>query len=98
MTRTIRTEARKRGFFGKLFKWAFILFNILMVVWLVSYWSQLGGLVNSTGSEAGRAGAAIGGAMGSGFLLFIWLAGDVILGLFTLLTRGSTIVVEEHEA
>ena len=71
----------------------FIAFNVLMVFWLFSYWGQIGGMQPE--SEAARAGAAIGGALGTGTILFFWVAGVVILGLSALLTRGRKVVVEE---
>ncbi len=77
----------KRGFFGKIFKWLLIIFNILMIVWLVSYLGQIGEAINSTTDEAYQAGTAIGGTLGTGFILVIWVIGDIILGLATLLTR-----------
>ena len=77
----------KRGFFGKLFKWSFILFNILMILWLFSYWVGLGEIANSSTSDAGKAGAVIGGTIGTGLLFGLWGFGDFILGLFVLFTR-----------
>lgn len=82
-----RLRKPRRGFFGQLFKWAFILFNIAMIAWLISYFGAIANQYSSTASEAGRAGAAIGGTIGTGMLLGIWLIGDVILGLFVLFTR-----------
>lgn len=79
----------KRGFFGFLFKWALILFNLLMLIWLVGYFAQLGEMLNSTSDEFEQAGAAIGGTIGVGFLMIILLFGNVILGIPTLLTRPS---------
>lgn len=75
-----------RTFMGKLFKWSFIAFNILMLVWLVA------GLNNATSgmenmSEAEQAGAAIGTGIGAALIVGIWVVGDIILGLFVLLTR-----------
>lgn len=93
MTKTVRTETRKRGFFGKLFKLAFILFNLFMLVWLVGYWMTLSDMdVSAAGAEAGR---AIGGTIGTGMLFGFWVAGDIILGLLVLFTRGSKVIVEE---
>lgn len=77
----------KRGFFGKVFKWLFILFNILMAWWLFAYWGDVGGAINETGSDAGRAGAAIGATLGTGMLFMIWALGDIILGALVLFTR-----------
>lgn len=79
----------KRGFFGKIFKWLLILFNVLMVVWLFSYLGEVGAVMDGSGSEAERAGAAIGGTIGMGMILTYWVIGDIILGLATILTRPS---------
>lgn len=76
-----------RGFFGKIFKWTFILFNIVMVAWLFSYWGLAGEHIDQAGSSAGQAGAAIGATIGTGLLFGIWAFGDIILGLFVLFTR-----------
>lgn len=77
----------KRGFFGRVFKGLFVLFNILMVVWLFSYFGEIGGMSDELTSDAERAGAAIGGTIGTGLILGVWVMGDIILGLLTLLTR-----------
>jgi hypothetical protein len=92
----VQREIRKRGFFGKLFKFLFIAFNILMVIWLFSYWGQIGGMMD--GNKYERAGAAIGATIGTGMLVFFWVAGDVILGLFVLLTRGQRILITEERS
>lgn len=97
MTRIVRTETRKRGFFGKLIKWSFIGFNVLMAVWLFAGLGGAGDVYNNASGDAERAGAAIGTAIGGGFVLFIWVAGAVILGLLTLLSRGKKVIVEESE-
>lgn len=79
----------KRGFFGFVFKWLFILFNVSMLIWLFSYFVQLGEMTSDLTSDAEKAGAAIGGTLGTGIILITWVIGDVILGLLTLLTRPS---------
>lgn len=75
----------KRGFFGKLCLWSFYLYNVLMVVWLVSG-------INAASkfeavSEAEKAGAAIGTGIGVGLILVVWAIGDIITGLLALMTR-----------
>ncbi len=97
MSVVVQRHVRKRGFFGKLFKLLFIAFNILMIIWLGSYWITAGDLINNAASEAEKAGGAVGATIGTGVLLFFWVAGDVILGLFTLLTRGQTVVITEEK-
>lgn len=79
----------KRGFFGKLFKWSLIAFNVLMIVWVITGLGSVGTYMGSLESEAEQAGAAIGGAIGVVGILVIWALGDIILGLATLLTRPS---------
>src|SRR4051812_39287289 len=71
-TRIERTEKRKRGFFGFIFKWLFILFNLLMILWLGSYLFTIGDQYGKITSDAGRTGAAIGATMGTGMLLVLW--------------------------
>lgn len=91
--RTVRTERYRRGPFGHLVKWAFILFNLGMLAWLVLFWGALpepGAM-----SEAEQAGVAVGGLIGTGVVLFFWAGGAVILGLAALLTRGRKVIVEE---
>lgn len=76
----------QRGFWGWLFLLAFVGFNILMVVALGSYFIDVGSLIES-GNEYERAGAALGTTIGIGMLLEIWALGDIILGLFVLMTK-----------
>lgn len=92
---TIQREIRKRSVFGKIVKWLFILFNILMVVWLFRYLGFLGEQVQTAASDAERAGTAIGGTIGVGFVIFFWACGSIILGIVTLLTRGQKILITE---
>jgi ssDNA-binding Zn-finger/Zn-ribbon topoisomerase 1 len=82
----LQLRKAKRGFFGKIIKWLFIGFNLLMLFWLISYMGTVGEAV-ATGNEAESTGAAIGGTIGTGMLMSIWVFGDIILGLLVLFTR-----------
>lgn len=93
MTKIVRREIRKRGFFGWIFLLIFLGFNALMALWLISYWVQLGEM--SAPTQAEQAGKAIGGTIASTMLLGLWAAGSVITGLLALLTRGSKTIIEE---
>ena len=95
MARIVRTEVRKRGILGLICKWLFIVFNVLMLGWSVSYCSTVSGMMSNATSDAERAGGAIGITLASGMILTIWVAGVIILGAFTLFTRGTKAVVEE---
>ncbi len=77
----------KRTIFGKIVKYCFIGFNILMLWWMVAGMSSASKVITKTGSQAEQAGAAIGTGIGAILIIGIWVAGDIILGLFTLLTR-----------
>lgn len=77
----------KRTLFGKLVKWSFIGFNVLMLIWLIFGVGGAAETIDQAGSEAEEAGAAIGTGIGAMMIIFIWVAGDFVLGLMTLLTR-----------
>lgn len=86
----VRREVSDRTVFGKIAKWIFILFNILMLVWIV------GGIVSVSNTpafgEAEQAGRAIGATIGVTLLLALWVMGDIILGIIVLLTRRKKII------
>lgn len=90
----VRREVSDRTAFGKIVKWVFILFNLLMLVWII------GGIASVADTpavgEAEQAGRAIGATIGIGLLLGLWVMGDIIFGLFVLFTRRKKIIdVEE---
>ena len=94
MGRVLRREIRKRGFFRWLFLIIFWIFNLFMAAWLFTYLATLSGM--QTNDQFEHAGAVIGGTIDKGVLVFFWVAGAVILGLFVLLTRGQkTLVLDE---
>jgi hypothetical protein len=89
----VRREKYERTAFGKLIKWGFIAFNVLMIIWIVSGLSAISNMqVHST---AERAGQVIGSAIGISWLLTLWAAGDIILGILVAFTRGDKIITEE---
>lgn len=93
---TVQREVSDRTAFGKLVKWIFIGFNVLMLIWLVSACSAVSEVSQQAVNDAERAGAAIGTGLGMTFLLFIWGVGDVILGMFVLFTRRKKIITVEE--
>lgn len=93
MSQVVRIEKRKRGFFGKLIKYVFIAFNVIMAVIFITGVNNISNMPEAS-SDAGRAGAAIGTAVGIGMILFIWALADIILGILVMLTRGSKIIIE----
>jgi hypothetical protein len=88
MERIVLTEHYKRGFFGWIFKFLFVAFNLFMVfamgvmLWLFTTRAEL---LNNPG-------------MGRGFLgiLLTWGLGALILGLLSYFTRGKKVIIEER--
>ena len=95
-TRIIRTERRSRGLFGWVFLLLFWGFNLLMA-W--AFFAGIAAVADGPApvSDAEKAGAAIGTAIGVSMLLGIWGMGALILGLFVMFTRGSKVIVETTE-
>lgn len=77
----------KRSVFGKIVLWGFILFNILMLLWVIGGINAASEISKAYTTEAERAGAAIGTGIGVTMLLGLWVFGDIILGIFAILTR-----------
>jgi hypothetical protein len=95
MATVIRKETRKRGFFGKLFKFIFIAFNVVMAIWFFGALFTVGGQVAGEANQYKQAGGAVGMALGMGFVGMIWAAGAAIFGTMALATRGAKVIVEE---
>jgi hypothetical protein len=96
MMTTVQREVSDRTPFGKLMKWLFIGFNVLMLVWMASSCVAVSDVTAGAINDAERAGAAIGAGIGMTFLLLIWGLGDVILGMFVLFTRRKKIITIEE--
>ncbi|MGX7666062.1 hypothetical protein [Flavobacterium pedocola] len=77
----------ERSFFGKIVKYTFIVFNLLMLLWFITGVGSAAQTVDGAASEAEQAGAAIGTGIGAMLIITIWVFGDLILGIMTLLTR-----------
>jgi hypothetical protein len=90
---TVTTEKRKRGFFGWVFLLVFWLWQIIMIVTLVSGLSGSSGVYDSATSDAGRAGAAIGTGLGVTAILVFWCLGTIILGFLVMFSRGKKILI-----
>ncbi len=60
-----------------------------MLLWLIFGLGGAAESIDSAGSEAEQAGAVIGSGIGAMLIIIIWVAGDFILGIMTLLTRAK---------
>lgn len=83
----VQLRKPKRGFFGKIIKYSFILFNLFMAWWLIVGMGAASETIQSASSSAEQAGAAIGTGIGAAMIIGLWGFGDIILGLFVILTR-----------
>lgn len=86
---TFKEQKPQRSTIGKFFKYTFIGFNILMFIWLIGGVGSASQSISNTSSEAEQAGAAIGTGIGAIFIIFLWVAGDVILGILTYFTKAK---------
>ena len=79
-------KKQTRGFFGKIFKWLFILFNVFMAFAIYSGVSGVSEVVekDTTG------GAIVGAGIGISMLLGLWVMGDIILGAFVFFTKPKS--------
>ena len=79
----------KRTLVGKIIKWGFIVFNIVMLIWLVG---GVGSAAQETQALNGaeQVGAAIGTGIGAMLIGGIWVVGDIILGIMVLFTRPKS--------
>ena len=58
-----------------------------MAIWLIGGVASSAYVINNTISNIERAGTLLGTGLGASIILTLWVIGDVILGLFVLLTR-----------
>jgi hypothetical protein len=80
----------KRSIAGHISRILFWGYNLLMVIWV---W---GGL-NATVGQEGNLGTAesIGVGIGITMIVFVWVLGDIILGLFYFFTRPTRQLVKK---
>lgn len=88
----VRREVSDRTAFGKIAKWIFILFNLLMIFALFKGCAAASDVVSNAHNGAEQAGAAIGTAIGTGMILVLWVMGDIIIGTIVLFTRRKKII------
>ncbi|MNR35776.1 hypothetical protein D3C85_1536430 [compost metagenome] len=55
--------------------------------WLIAGMRAATTAIDTAASSAEQAGAAIGTGIGAVMIIGLWVFGDIILGLFVLLTR-----------
>jgi hypothetical protein len=58
-----------------------------MLLWMVFGVGDAAETIVTAASDSEKADAAIGTGLRAMMIMFVWIAGDVVLGLMTLLTR-----------
>lgn len=95
MSRVIWIETRECGLLGRFFKRLLVVFNFLMIVWLASRFLQVGGAVSGILSGVGSESIAIVSTISAGMLVGVWFVGNVVLGVFVLMTRGKKVMITD---
>jgi hypothetical protein len=96
MPKVITSEIRKRGIFGKICKWLFIIFNVLM-----GRGRRLLGNGRAADDEPGQLPSRGSGGHyrrhhgETGALLVFWAMGAAVLGRLAMATRGKKIITQE---
>jgi uncharacterized protein (UPF0212 family) len=67
--------------------WVIVVFNVLMLIWVVGGGASAGSSCGDLTNEFEQAGCGAGTAIGIGILMTLWVFGDVILGVLWLVTR-----------
>lgn len=87
----VRPASRHRRFpRWRPLTWVILAFNLLMPVWLVVGVSAASDSGEECVDELCRDANDVGTAIGAGVVLFIWMAGAVILGVIWLVTNKSS--------
>lgn len=83
----IRLREPRRGFFGTAFKWLFVVFNVLMLLFLIAFMVAAINAFPVIAGQIGRGVAINHSTIGFLEILGTWMAGDIILGMLVLFTR-----------
>ena len=82
-----------RSLVGNVFKWWFIIFNILMVVWIFSIGSETDDAIDESESEFDEDVNAAAGGIAMTMVCGVWFIGAVIFGMLAMVTKPSGTVI-----
>lgn len=91
MSETMMEERLPRKLGGKIVKWIFILFNILMVLWLIAGFNSASEGIDQYTTELEQGAHAVGTGIGAMLIVTVWVFGVIILTPVLLLTRGKKV-------
>jgi hypothetical protein len=88
MDEPVMLEVReRRSPFGRAVKWAFVGFQLVMLLLVLGTCAAVGPFLSGSDPEVVM-GAGMFGAMALGTLWTVWPLGTLLLGLLVLFTRG----------
>ena len=88
----------ERSFLGSIFKWWFIIFNLLMIFWIFSIGSETGEAIEESESEFDEDVNAAAGGIAMTMVCGVWFIGAVIFGMLAMVTKPSgTVIVTKKE-
>ena len=82
-----------RSLVGSVFKWWFIIFNILMIVWIFSIGSETGDAIDESESELDEDVNAAAGGIAMTLICGVWFVGAIIFGMLAMVTKPSGTVI-----
>jgi len=88
-------EREPRSFFGKIVKLIFIIFNILMLFWVIAGTVEVAKM--EVDDQYEQLGQSIGYFIGMTMILSLWAFGDIIMGILVLFTRGKKRYIEKSK-
>ena len=83
----------KLSFFGKTWRVLFWGWQILMVWLFMASTTEMAPIAEGAVSDAERLGTGLGIVFSWGVIVFFWVSGTVILGLFVLMSRRTRMLV-----
>ena len=87
-----------RSLVGSVFKWWFIIFNLLMIFWIFSIGSETGEAIEESESEFDEDVNAAAGGIAMTMVCGVWFFGAVIFGMLAMVTKPSgTVIVTKKE-
>jgi len=90
-----RIAPPERSVLGKILKWAFVLFNIAMVVWVLVATGVFETVHTGTQKEALPHGTEHSSGVGVSMIVMIWLICNAILGVLVWDTRAKKRALRE---
>ena len=93
VVRTMIEGKPNRSLVGNIFKWWFIIFNILMIFWIFSIGDEAGDAVDESESEFEEGVNAAAGGIAMTLVCGVWFIGAVIFGMLAMVTKPSGTVI-----